>query len=157
MSTLDNFFALIKEIEDLGEYSIEEADYIRDVISKVPIDKQNSTEFYINILDLYEECLAEEKRGEGVEDLKQKNREKIEKYVESGDLFSTPLIDYVRDENEKEIKLMKGSDIGTKGIANCKRCHLDNLVINSKQTRGGDEGETIFYYCLDCGHKWKES
>ena len=80
----------------------------------------------------------------------------FEKYVSDGDIFETPLINDIRDENRKETELMKGAEIGTKGITKCRRCHLDNITFYSKQKAKADEGETLFLTCLDCGLKWHE-
>jgi DNA-directed RNA polymerase subunit M/transcription elongation factor TFIIS len=155
MSILQNFYYLVEEKQREGFYTISDAEYITNAVSSLPANKQ-SVEMYLNILDLFDEFLEQQKYEQGVENLEQKNREKINNYILSGDLFSTPLLDYVRDENEKEIKLMKGAELGTKGVANCRKCHLDNLHITSKQTRSGDEGETVFFTCLDCGFNWHE-
>ena len=35
----------------------------------------------------------------------------------------------------------------------CKQFHVDSF---SKQVRSGDEGETTFNKCTDCGYQWKE-
>ena len=40
-----------------------------------------------------------------------------------------------------------------KACPKCKQFHVDSF---SKQVRSGDEGETTFNKCTDCGHQWKE-
>ena len=152
-----NFQALIANKISRNEYTEEQGKYILEAALMIPSNKANNIEFYLNIIDLYDTLLEEEALNLGVEDLVAKNRTKLEAYIVGGNLFSTPLIDNVREENEKEIKLLKESEVGTKGVATCSRCHLDNLIITSAQTRSGDEGETIFYRCLDCDNRWREN
>lgn len=157
MSVSENFKELISERLDDGVYSKEEYDYIRKVYKTIDDDLKEDVEFVLNVIDLYDELLEDTKRNSVVPDIVEKNREILEKYVKDGDIFATPLIDHIRDENQKEIKLMKGSEVGTKGITKCKKCHLDNITFYSKQKAKGDEGETLFLTCLDCGFKWNES
>lgn len=38
----------------------------------------------------------------------------------------------------------------------CKNCSGKKIVIDAKQTRRADEGETIFFHCTTCGSRWKE-
>lgn len=42
----------------------------------------------------------------------------------------------------------------TDGVV-CSRCHSDNVFVETKQLRSGDEGATNLYTCLRCGSKWK--
>ena len=41
------------------------------------------------------------------------------------------------------------------GAGRCKHCLSDNTIGMGLQTRGADEGETMFFTCLQCGTKWK--
>ncbi|TIA00545.1 hypothetical protein D6C83_09032 [Aureobasidium pullulans] len=38
----------------------------------------------------------------------------------------------------------------------CPKCDHDKLKFRDVQTRGADEGSTIFYKCPACGHGFKE-
>ncbi|ELR03513.1 hypothetical protein VC83_03390 [Pseudogymnoascus destructans] len=38
----------------------------------------------------------------------------------------------------------------------CPDCNKEELTFSQAQTRGADEGSTIFYFCLNCGHRSKE-
>ena len=42
----------------------------------------------------------------------------------------------------------------TEGVV-CGICHSDNVYVETKQLRSGDEGATNLYTCLRCGSKWK--
>jgi len=41
--------------------------------------------------------------------------------------------------------------------ANCPKCHHEKAYTWSKQMRGSDEPETIFFKCVKCGHSWRKS
>ena len=40
--------------------------------------------------------------------------------------------------------------------ATCPRCEHDKAEFWTVQTRAGDEPETRFYKCQDCGYIWRE-
>jgi DNA-directed RNA polymerase subunit M/transcription elongation factor TFIIS len=40
---------------------------------------------------------------------------------------------------------------------NCKKCNSNLIFIETKQTRRGDEGQTVFCKCYDCGKTWSSS
>ena len=42
-------------------------------------------------------------------------------------------------------------------LVSCPKCHKKKATFYEKQTRSGDEGKSVFYTCLECGKKWKES
>lgn len=151
-----NFISLLERKVLSGEYTEEDRKYIQNLVQKSPNPKSLTVEKILNIVDIYDDFLNQEKTSEGIIDLKAKNRKILEEYVSKDDIFANPFLDYVHEENEREIKLMKGTGVGTKGIVNCRRCHLDNITFYSKQKSRGDEGETLFMTCLDCGHNWHE-
>ena len=39
----------------------------------------------------------------------------------------------------------------------CPNCAAQVVNYYTKQLRGADEGQTIFYECPDCDHKWNEN
>lgn len=41
-------------------------------------------------------------------------------------------------------------------VRNCPRCGKQSINVKTRQVRSGDEGETSFYTCCNCGYKWQE-
>ncbi len=41
------------------------------------------------------------------------------------------------------------------GVLECGKCGSKKTFSYSKQTRGGDEGTTVFAECASCGNRWK--
>ena len=39
----------------------------------------------------------------------------------------------------------------------CPECGAHKVGFYTKQLRGADEGQTIFYECPECNHKWNEN
>jgi DNA-directed RNA polymerase subunit M/transcription elongation factor TFIIS len=154
MSLLINLDKLLTEYLNEGKYTLEECKYLYNLPATFPTNKKNNLEFLLNVIDLYDQL--KEQTDISIQNIKEKNEAVIDEYIRSGDIFSTPLILYVHSENQQEVMLMKGSDVGTKGITSCRRCHLDNISFYSKQKSKGDEGESLFLTCLDCGYKWWE-
>ncbi|KAI6354969.1 hypothetical protein MCOR25_008402 [Pyricularia grisea] len=40
---------------------------------------------------------------------------------------------------------------------NCRFCPSKKVRYTTLQTRGADEGSTVFYFCEGCSQKWKEN
>jgi len=36
----------------------------------------------------------------------------------------------------------------------CPKCENDVAYFEARQMRSADEGQTVFYECKSCGHKW---
>lgn len=156
MGVINRFNKILSERKKNGIYTERQYDIIYTSLYLIPEDKINNIEYLLNILDLFDELIKDEKDNDDVSDVDEKNKATLETYIKSGDIFSTPLLYHIKDENDKEVKLMKGSEVGTKGISKCRSCHMDNITFYSKQKSKADEGETLFLTCLDCGHKWQE-
>ena len=58
----------------------------------------------------------------------------------------------VYDESAEETEYRE--EKGTKIRQNCEKCQSQFMYYRALQTRGADEGQTIFYEC-DCGFKRK--
>lgn len=41
--------------------------------------------------------------------------------------------------------------------ARCRRCGQNKVTYTLLQTRSADEGMTAFFYCTNCGNRWKQS
>ena len=39
-------------------------------------------------------------------------------------------------------------------VLQCKKCKSNKVVSETRQTRGGDEGATVFATCMRCSNKW---
>ena len=68
---------------------------------------------------------------------------------------NSPLFDSSRKRNFLEITkdLRKVVVESYTQCTRCKQFHVDSFA---KQVRSGDEGQTTFNSCTDCGHQWKE-
>ena len=49
------------------------------------------------------------------------------------------------------------SDLVEEGEIVCRKCGSRKISKRSLQTRSGDEGATIFYHCVVCKSRWKQS
>tara|TARA_Y100001949_G_scaffold173391_1_gene178883 strand:+ start:1806 stop:2141 length:336 start_codon:yes stop_codon:yes gene_type:complete len=63
---------------------------------------------------------------------------------------------------DSELLIMDESDVNeAKGLKStikihCEKCHNEEGVWWSLQTRSADEPETRFYKCVKCNHTWRE-
>ena len=88
-------------------------------------------------------------------------------------LLSCPKCKYVKEKTDKSIKekpeetnpeflVMDESDLSqTKKLEStikidCEKCHNQEGVCWSLQTRSADEPETRFYRCTKCNHTWRD-
>lgn len=53
----------------------------------------------------------------------------------------------LQEENELE-------EIVEEGLETCYKCKSKRIRVFYKQVRSGDEGETGFFECSECGNKW---
>lgn len=54
-------------------------------------------------------------------------------------------------ETTKDLRTVK-----IESYVRCKRCKEYQVDTTTKQVRSGDEGETTFYRCRNCGYNWKD-
>lgn len=88
---------------------------------------------------------------EGYSYLKSMEREKTREMI----IRNSPIFESSRRRNfleiTKDLRTVKVESY--KACPRCKQFHVDSF---SKQVRSGDEGETTFNKCTDCGYQWKE-
>jgi DNA-directed RNA polymerase subunit M/transcription elongation factor TFIIS len=48
-------------------------------------------------------------------------------------------------------------DVVVSSLFRCGKCKKKECTYYTQQTRGGDEGETVFVKCMNCGNAWKMS
>lgn len=88
---------------------------------------------------------------EGYQYLKDSQKEATRDLI----IKNSPVFDSSRKRNFLEIT----KDLRTvkvESYTQCKKCKQFHVDSFSKQVRSGDEGETTFNKCTDCGHQWTE-
>lgn len=58
----------------------------------------------------------------------------------------------IEDEKKKQEEELE--EIVEEGLETCYKCQSNRIRIFYKQVRSGDEGETGFFECSECGNKW---
>lgn len=58
----------------------------------------------------------------------------------------------IEDEKKKQEEELE--EIVEEGLETCYKCQSKRIKIFYKQVRSGDEGETGFFECSECGNKW---
>ena len=71
---------------------------------------------------------------------------------------SVSLNEKIKSKEEKEIISSDDSaaEIHPLTDAECPECHHTKAYYWTKQTRAGDEPETMFFKCEVCKHQWRE-
>lgn len=62
-----------------------------------------------------------------------------------------------RDVNSEKLQDLVGGNVEKEGLFQCYRCKSFHTTYTTAQTRSGDEAETIFIRCFDCGARKKTS
>lgn len=58
------------------------------------------------------------------------------------------------EEKKKRLKKKDEADQATVS-EQCPKCNHDRASFYTMQLRSADEGQTVFYTCLKCDHKWR--
>ena len=57
---------------------------------------------------------------------------------------------------EKKKRLKKKDEADQATVSEqCPKCNHDRASFYTMQLRSADEGQTVFYTCLKCSHKWR--
>lgn len=62
-----------------------------------------------------------------------------------------------RDIAIEKVQTEDFTDLVEEGEVVCRKCGSRKISKRSLQTRSGDEGATIFYHCVTCKTRWKQS
>jgi DNA-directed RNA polymerase subunit M len=81
----------------------------------------------------------------------EKGESETESYVLHENVEHTPRDKItIIEKNEKNVNPMPTTKV------DCPNCHHNKAVYWQLQTRAADEGSTLFFRCLKCGHTWRE-
>lgn len=94
--------------------------------------------------------------------LKMKDVDKFKAFISSHKritpevMWENPLLEKQKVHEQREIEdtLFK-NDLIEEGIYQCSRCGCSRTKTESKQFRGGDEGETTTITCVKCFNHWR--
>jgi DNA-directed RNA polymerase subunit M/transcription elongation factor TFIIS len=85
------------------------------------------------------------------------NISKSSKIIDSKFIFKTDFfIEQSLKSEENKDKIKHKLDI-VEGNTMCEKCKSKKVFSQGNQTRSGDEGLTYFYFCSNCGNKWKQN
>ena len=75
-----------------------------------------------------------------------------------GILKETPLLEEVRQKQQREDELLERNEQLTEGIYECpnKACKSQRIAKTQKQMRSADEGMDVFLRCSVCPTRWRE-
>lgn len=68
-------------------------------------------------------------------------------------LWDQSALDASKSALQREMDMYEDTETGVKGVGKCPSCGSNELLFSSKQTRGGDEGTTVFTRCTSCDYK----
>lgn len=71
-------------------------------------------------------------------------------------IWNQPAMDEGRNKIIREISVEQMEEKGTVGAGKCRRCPSTELVFATKQTRSGDEPETVTVRCVKCSCTWRQ-
>ena len=68
-------------------------------------------------------------------------------------LWDQSALDASKSVLQREMDMYEDTETGVTGVGKCPSCGSNELLFSSKQTRGGDEGTTVFTRCTSCDYK----
>jgi DNA-directed RNA polymerase subunit M/transcription elongation factor TFIIS len=132
---------------ELG-FSSEDAVILR---RKLPSDLLTD-EFLPDILALFQQKSSPDAQADLDRRLASYDPQRPGSFLQHGDLRAE---NEMQDEVEKA--LLDADMEVIEGVYHCGNCKSQRVVALGKQTRSADEGMTVFYRCVSCRHRWKES
>jgi|SRR5579885_3443385 len=102
------------------------------------------------------EDVARAKFEHYIKTLVKKKETKVKKnlLIRDDSVFETPLLENLRQEERIKINLSTRKKKPVKGIL-CGRCKNDEVHVEERIIRAGDEGGVMFYKCDTCDHEWR--
>jgi len=70
-------------------------------------------------------------------------------------IFNMEKFDNIKFSISEQQKFLEKPFEVEEGVLQCNKCGSKKTFSFSKQTRGGDEGTTVFAQCANCGVRWK--
>lgn len=138
-----------------------------DVNSSVNLNKSNETRFYLidNLCDymLIKYLKFLQTKGHII-NISTENLNIIAKYISPvkaeklGYYTALQLNPFINQAYIDELKIRSQQNIKIKfsTLYKCSKCSKSKTQTKEFQTRCGDEGGTLFIFCLVCGHQWKQ-
>eukprot|EP01117_Protostelium_nocturnum_P002180 TRINITY_DN12817_c0_g1_i1.p1 TRINITY_DN12817_c0_g1~~TRINITY_DN12817_c0_g1_i1.p1 ORF type:complete len:124 (-),score=50.10 TRINITY_DN12817_c0_g1_i1:167-538(-) len=74
--------------------------------------------------------------------------------ISSSQLNSFHSTSYKSQKRKEEKEEKKEEEVRATIKETCPKCSTDTAYFRTAQTRGADEGQTIFYECISCNHTW---
>ncbi|KAL3482034.1 hypothetical protein BJX99DRAFT_218048 [Aspergillus californicus] len=62
----------------------------------------------------------------------------------------------LRNKLRSTTQLVSSGPSGPRVDTDCAKCPSQVAIYTEAQLRSADEGSTIFYTCISCGHRWRE-
>lgn len=68
-------------------------------------------------------------------------------------------VDLLIQPEETQVKAKESDEMQQRAVVNdeCPRCKNPSLEYYTKQLRSADEGQTVFYECPKCHHKFSQN
>lgn len=70
-------------------------------------------------------------------------------------LFDHTVFTHIKQMLEEETKFLDNPIVVEDGVVECRKCKSLKTISFAKQTRGSDEGTSVFVTCVMCHHKFR--
>jgi DNA-directed RNA polymerase subunit M/transcription elongation factor TFIIS len=141
--------------------SIENHQNLLKNINKITSNVQHKTAIIKNLKTIYEK---NEKNDFSYEDIlyetcfyynESKNVKNTINFLKDEHLsFNHPLFETISKRIVEMDHFMDKPFEVTEGVNQCHKCNSKRTLSYSRQTRGGDEGMTVYVFCIDCKFRY---